>query len=543
MKNFTKLLSLLMVGLFFLNSCRNPAYEVNVLFDAQVITYKAGLQLADANGAALPANIDVTVTGTDAGSIYDFSGTKKIYAPNGIITLGVHPKEIPTASKTLSFNVIIKIPGYEEKNIPMTIAVGQFNQDIKGITMVKTTVPTPYTSVAVKDFPLGANGATTATASFSTPSTTAVPQTTAISIPAGTTFKDAAGNTLTGGAITAQAINFDASDPALVSLFPGGDLSAPNVIGKDGTTGAAFFSPAGFTDITMFVGGVEVRTFSTPIDVSIQVAPTFKLNGSATPIKVGDVLSVYSYQVSTGQFKYETEVAAVLDNSGKLSIPFKTNHLTKFIVGEVFTLKGCTAPNVTFVADWLGANSTTVTVDVYSDNGTKLEATSELQIFNGTVVSFDELPPYAVSYTVKRAGVVVAAGNITDPCAGAPVTITLANPAVPVELVTLLLNVKCPQGQITVPNFDLYYKPVGAPDSQYKLLGTVLKGSIKTTLLKVGVNYDFRAFWGNQVKTVVNRPISLSDMSVTVGENDFLGTKSPQYNKSLLIEACKTPGI
>jgi len=105
MKNFTKLLSFLLVVVFLSNGCRNPAYEVNVLFDAQVITYKAGLQLKDANGAALPGNIDVTVTGADAGSIYDFSGTKKIYAPNGVITLGVHPKEIPTASKTLSFTL------------------------------------------------------------------------------------------------------------------------------------------------------------------------------------------------------------------------------------------------------------------------------------------------------------------------------------------------------------------------------------------------------------------------------------------------------
>jgi hypothetical protein len=540
MKNFTKLLSFLLVVVFLLNGCRNPAYEVNVLFDAQVITYKAGLQLKDANGAALPGNIDVTVTGTDAGSIYDFSGTKKIYAPNGVITLGVHPKEIPTATKTLSFNVIVKIPGYEEKNIPMTIAVNQFSQDIKGITMVKTTVPTPYTSVAVKDFPLGANGATTATSTFGTPSTAAVPQTTSISIPAGTTFKDANGNLLTGGSLTAQAINFDAGDPALVSLFPGGDLSAPNVVGKDGKSGEAFFSPAGFTDITMFVGGVEVKQFSTPINVSIQVDPAFKLNGSATAIKAGDVLSVYSYQVSTGQFKYETEVAASLDANGKLAIPFTTNHLTKFIVGEVFSKTACAIPVVTFIAPWLGANSTVVSIEVLTLDGTKRLAITESQVvLDGTKVSFDDLPPFAVSYIVRQGTTTVAAGNITDPCAGAAFSVTLPNPATPVDLVTLLLNVKCPQGQITVPNFDLYYKAVGAPDSQYTLLGTVTKGSIKTTLLKVGTNYDFRAYWGNTVKTVGNRPITTADMTQAVGENDFLGSKSPQYNKSLLIEACK----
>jgi hypothetical protein len=513
---------------------------VNVLFDAQVITYKAGLQLTDANGGTLPANIDVTVTGTDAGSIYDFSGTKKIYAPNGIITLGVHPKEIPTASKTLSFNVIIKIPGYEEKNIPMTIAVNQFTQDVKGITMVKTTVPTPYTSVAVKDFPLGANGATTTTSSFSTPSTSAVPQTTSISIPSGTTFKDANGNVLTGGSLTAQAINFDAGDPALVSLFPGGDLSASNVVDKDGTVGEAFFSPAGFTDITMFVGGVEVRQFSNPINVSIQLDPTFKMDGSATAIKAGDVLSVYSYQVSTGQFKYETEVAASVDGSGKLAIPFTTNHLTKFIVGQVFSKRKCKTPQITFIAPWLGTNSTVVSIEVLTLDGSRRMAILESQeVFNGTIISIDKLPPFAVSYIIKQGSTTIAAGNITDPCAGSALSITLPNPATPVDLVTLLLNVKCPQGQITVPNFDLYYKPVGAPESQYTLLGTVTNGSIKTTLLKVGTNYDFRAYWGNTIKTVGNRPITTADMSTVVGENDFLGSKSPQYNKSLLIEACK----
>ncbi|MFP5081201.1 hypothetical protein [Pedobacter sp. JCM 36344] len=540
MKNFTKLLSFLLVTAFVFNGCRNPAYEVNVLFDAQVITYKAGLQLTDANGGTLPGNIDVTVTGTDAGSIYDFSGTKKIYAPNGVITLGVHPKEIPTASKTLSFNVIVKIPGYEEKNIPMTIAVNQFSQEIKGITMVKTAVPTPYTSVVVKDFPLGTGGATTTISSFSTPSTAGVPQTTSIAIPAGTTFRDANGTLLTGGALTAQAINFDAGDPELVSLFPGGDLSAPNVIGKDGTVGEAFFSPAGFTDITMYVGGVEVKKFSTPINVSIQVDPTFKLDGSTTPVKAGDVLSVYSYQVSTGQFKYETEVAAIVDGGGKLAIPFTTDHLTKFIVGQVFSKKACKIVQVTFIAPWLGANSTVVSIEILTLDGTKrLDYTKSQVLFDGTKVDFKNLPPFAVSYIVRQGTTAIAAGNITNPCDGTALSVTLPNPATPVDLVTLLLNVKCPQGQITVPRFDLYYKAVGTPDSQYTLLGTVINGSIKTTLLKVGTSYDFRAYWGNTIKTVGNRPITTADMSTTVGENDFLGTKSPQYNKSLLIEACK----
>jgi hypothetical protein len=290
----------------------------------------------------------------------------------------------------------------------------------------------------------------------------------------------------------------------------------------------------------MFVGGVEVRQFSNPINVSIQLDPTFKMDGSATAIKAGDVLSVYSYQVSTGQFKYETEVAASVDGSGKLAIPFTTNHLTKFIVGQVFSKRKCKTPQITFIAPWLGTNSTVVSIEVLTLDGSRRMAILESQeVFNGTIISIDKLPPFAVSYIIKQGSTTIAAGNITDPCAGSALSITLPNPATPVDLVTLLLNVKCPQGQITVPNFDLYYKPVGAPESQYTLLGTVTNGSIKTTLLKVGTNYDFRAYWGNTIKTVGNRPITTADMSTVVGENDFLGSKSPQYNKSLLIEACK----
>ena len=91
MKNFTKLFSFMVLVGFLFNSCRNPAYEINVLFDADVIKYKATVLLKDVAGNPLPNTFKATISGTDAAAIYDFSGTRAIPVVNNVITLGVGP--------------------------------------------------------------------------------------------------------------------------------------------------------------------------------------------------------------------------------------------------------------------------------------------------------------------------------------------------------------------------------------------------------------------------------------------------------------------
>ncbi len=529
----------MLVVAFLFNSCRNPAYELNVIYDAQVITYKATIELVDASGAPLPDNIDVTVTGTDAGSIYDFSGTKKIYAPAGIITVGVHPKEIPTAAKpALNFNLVVKIPGYVEKLLPLTINLNQFSQGIKGVTMVKVVVPSPATAVVVRDIPLSTTGATTTTTTFGTTTSTNVPQTTAITVPAGVTFKDAAGNNIVGGTLTAQAVNYDAADPGFAALFPGGDLKAPNVVLPNGQTSSAFFYPAGYTEVNMYVGGVEVRNFSTPITIAMQLDPTFVAPGSALPVKAGDQLGVYSYQVSTGQFKFETN-ATVVDVAGKPTLSFTTNHLTGFFAGVVVATPGCLDPIATIVApDYPAGVSTTITLSAVN-NTTRIYSEKDYTLSNGATVRFDNLPPSPVAYTIKRTsdGLVLAAGQILDPCAGAPLNITLPPPSSPLTIVKLNLNVVCPGKTFVVPNFDLFYKVTGSTED-FKFLATASGGKIFTTDLKVGTRYDFRATWGSRVKSVGSRLIETADMSTTVDQAGFLGNTQIDANRALLIQAC-----
>jgi hypothetical protein len=541
MKLNIKIYSFFLLAAFLFNSCRNPAYNIDVLFDADVIQYKATIILKDANGAVLP-NLSVSITGTDAASIYDFSGTKQIFAPSGVITLGVTPKAVPTAGKSLSFNVVVKGAGYEDKNIPVTIALDQFSQ-ILNVTMLKTSVPTAVTTVVTKDVPLATDGKTTTATTIETPVSSTVSQTTSLVIPAGTQMRNAAGEILRGSVLTIRTINFNASNPETIDMFPGGSLSAPDVVLEDGTAAAAFFMPAGFANIQMFIDGVEVKTFSAPITISIQVDPSFKPQATGQAVKVGDRLSIYSYEVSTGKFNYETVGTVAVDSKGKLAVSFPMSHLTIFVIGDVIKTADCIEPSVNFVAPWLNDGTQTVSLEILTADGTRSLGRRTIVLRNGLVQKLSGLPALAVQYRIRdNSGRILAEGALSNPCAGANVTVTIGAPTgTPVQNISLILNVNCPgKGLIIVPNFDLFYKPAGAPNSEYRLLGLTENGILKTTSLTIGSSYDFRATWKNETKEVRNRTISELDMSTVVGENDFLGTKSPNYNKSLLIEACKS---
>ncbi|SEA66459.1 hypothetical protein [Pedobacter hartonius] len=537
-KGYTLITLITLASAFLFNSCRNPAYNIDVLFDAAVIKYKATLIVSDAKGATLPT-LNLTISGADAASIYDFSGTKAIYAPGGIITLGVNPNAEPTTSKSIKFNVIVKANGYEDINIPMEIVNGQVSQ-LQEVTLLKSTDNTAASTVVLSTVALNASGTTTAAATIATAANANVATTTSVTIASGTQFKNAAGTVLTGAALGVQLISFDAGDPASLSLFPGGKLSSSNVIMPGSTTPTdAFFIPAASTSIKMTVGNQQVKSFTTPITVTTQLDPAYTMASTGAPVKVGDQLPIYSYQVETGQFTYES-TATVFSSGGKLAVNISTSHLTIFVAGEVFATATCSDTKVSYSASWLSTGTRPMDIEISTNSG-KIIAKSLVLLSDKLNDLFSGLPGIPLHYKVIDAsGETLSTGDLANPCAGNSIIITLTPPSAALENITLQLNIVCPnKGIILVPNFDLYYKPAGAPATAYNILGTASSGLIKTTLLKRGTSYDFKAVWGSQVKIIPNRAITDLDMSTVVGEGLDLG-KNPAANNALLIEACKS---
>jgi len=524
---------MLIVGFLF-NSCRNPAYNIDVTVDANIMNYKATLLVSDVNGA-VPAGLTVSVTGQDAAKVYDFSATKAIYAPGGIVTLGIPYMYTPEANKPLVFNMLFKAPGYMDKLIPMEIQLGQWTQTVL-VTMTKPDQNTVAAAFKEQNTVLSATGATTAPVTVATTSNVNVTQTTTITIPAGTQFKDASGATLTG-TLASTAITYDTADPRSLGLFPGGDMSAPVVTLPSGA-GSAFFFPAGFTTILMEVGGKQVKTFANnPVTVKIQIDPTYKIVATSALVKAGDQLAIYSYEVATGVMKFESNQTVIADGPGKLAVQFTTTHLTDYVATEAKETTTCKDVKVTASASWLtdGA-SRPVTVQLFRANGTVLIGSSALTLSDGLVSTLGLLPEVPVQYKViDITGEQLAEGTILNPCAGEPLNVVIRKPTGVIDAVRLTLNVYCPnKGKIMVPNFDMFFKLPG--ETTYKLLGTFSKGVLTTSALKVGTTYDFKAVWGNQVKLGMSRTITDADMAKTVGDGYYGDTVEP--NRGFLVEAC-----
>jgi hypothetical protein len=535
-KNLRVFLAAGLIGLFS-TSCDKVTQDLDLIVNADVIRYSVLLQVTEPSGA-LPANLSISVTGEDANAIYDISGNKDLVISNGMITLGVHPRNEPTETDPIRFSVKLSGANHLATTIPVTIKKDQFNQ-IKTGTILKLSAAPATVAVVNKTVTLAPNGTSAEPITISNPVTASTPVETKVTVPANTQFLSAAGTPITSGALTMTTINYNTQSATMASLFPGGNLNATDVTGPNSSKISAFFLPAGFTSINMKVGNTEVKKFSTPISISMELNAAFKLQGSATPIKAGDKIGIWSYSEDTGKWTYEKEGTVAVVN-GKPSVSFTTDHLTVYSAADHVVTTNCVSPRLVYDAVWLNSDTQPMTVEAWNDELTIKYYAKTVIMKHDLEDELADLPTLATRYKVLNGrDEVIASGRIASPCLGGKPKINLPAPAAAVVGVTLSLTVKCPEkGTVTPPDFYLFYKPTGAPNSAYKLLGVVTKGKISTTLLDVGTTYDFKAQWGSREKVVGGHKITSKDMSTVVGVNDNLGSVVPDQNRAILIEEC-----
>jgi hypothetical protein len=540
-KNLRVFLAAGLIGLFS-TSCDKVTQDLDLIVNADVIRYSVLVQVTEPSGA-LPTNLSISVTGEDAAAIYDIAGNKNLIISNGIISLGVHPRNEPTETDPIRFNVKLSGPNHLATTIPVTIKKDQFNQ-IKSGTVLKLSAAPATVSIANKTVTLAPNGTSAEPITISNPVTASTPVETKVTVPANTQFLSAAGTPLTGGALTMTTINYNTQSATMATLFPGGNLNATDVTGPNGSKISAFFMPAGFTSINMKVGNTEVKKFSTPISISMELNAAFKLQGSATSIKAGDKIGIWSYSEDTGKWTYEKE-GTIAEVNGKPAVSFTTDHLTVYSAAEHVVTTNCVSPTLVYDAAWLNSDTEPVTVEAWNDELTTRYYAKTVIMKHNLEDELTDLPTFATRYKVLNGrSEIIASGRLDNPCTGGRPKVVLPAPAANVVGITLTLNVKCPSTDkrneisVTPPDFYLYYKPAGAPQSAYKLLGLVEKGKLRTTLLDVGSTYNFKTQWNGYIKETSPQQITSKDMSTTVGENDFLGTRTPDQNKAILIEEC-----
>lgn len=497
--------------------CKKPTDGININVNTSNLFHYTGLvQITDPSGS-VPNNLTVTVTGANAAAVYGLDGKKAMSAPAGIIAFAIHPKMEPTATSPLKFNFVVTGAGYLPLTLPVTVTVDQKTQVIKA-SILNLVVPTAGVTSATTT-------ATAAAGTVVTPitvSTAAAAGTTstAVTVPTGVKLQDANGNTINGNNVTATVNNFQPSQA--LSLFPGGTLVA-NIDNGSGTTAPAALIPAGFVNIQMGVNGTEVKKFSSPIAVSMNLDPSFKNPSTGAAIASGTVVEIDSYDTGTGQWKFEQN-ATVSIVGGNPVVNFSTSHLTIYAatirvgVNTNLNLKFTTnstigdgqSYTVTYAVEYADRPGFTVNlgVIVLTDDGVA-NAYDLSNFFPAAVAGHDLSIKFFAGADILRT-VPIGSGVITSATTNLNIALTLTAPG---PLTDFILKLDCGSvgskvGIFTPPDFYMFYKKAGDPVANYVLLGLVQNGELLTNQLASTQNYDFKAVVGSSVKEVFNHNIA-----------------------------------
>lgn len=536
--------TLLLISITLLH-CTNPLQDVEIQVSTDIIHYSALLEVQDGKGN--PVNdVTVNITGQDADDIYNLAGNKTFLLQGGIIGVGVHPHRDPRPDAPVKFNIELTGTGYLTQNIPVTMVNGRLQQVIKADVLRISDAPAGVAIATPKAALQG--GTNAAEIKLETPVQNQTAEITTISLPAGTRFQNAEGNPISGSQLSAVIAHVDPAKEDAMNIFPGGSLIVDNVEipGQGLQTGT--FNPAGLVNIDMTVGGSEVKHFTQPITVAIQIDPSFTNLATGGPIRPGDVLGVYSYETGAAQWKYEGNANVQIVN-GKPTVSIQTTHLTWFMVGNF--VESCDGTqSLVLSGSWLTPGiKYPMTIDAMVAGRVVGTVQADITTKNNTV-SMTNLPTEGVTIRVKNQNdEILAYKGIPDGCSGTN-GITLNRPSVVNKTVTMQLYVRCPNNVAVIgvlPTFYLYYrvtKPT-ADVSGYKLLGVVEKGFISTTALTPGtVVYDFKAVWGDNVKYSHKKTVA-ADNSAVVGDGsgEIIGEIDPQNNLEMLKEKCKEFGL
>lgn len=552
MKKITKyILPLVLVAAVSLVAirCKKPTNGIYINVNtSDLFHYTALVQIADPSGR-VPNDLSVAITGPSAAAIYGIDGKKALSAPAGIVAIAVHPKMEPTAGNPLKFNLVVTGSGYLPLTIPVTIATTQKSQVIKAsiLNLVVPTAGVGSTSVTAT-----ANAGTVVTPiTASTPTTSGV-ESTSITVPTGTKLQDANGNTIAGNNVSVTVNNFSTTQQTAVNLFPGGSLSSNNIIDNTGATTSAVLLPAGFANIQMSVGGTEVKKFSSPINISMTLDPTFKNPTTGNAIAAGQTMEIDSYDTNTGQWKYEG-VATVQNVGGNMVVNFTTTHLT--IYAAVLKISQQTSLNIAInTAAPIPAGQAYVVgvVARYANSGPSysLYAGAIILTSDNIAILIDlagKLPqptannPIRLDFFDVTGLTLLGSGTISAGATTVNVTLTLTNPG---PLTDLVLKLDCQGagsgkiGIFTPPDFYLMYKPAGSA-SAYQLLGLVQNGELLTNQLLSSSNYDFLAVYGNYSKEVFNHNISENTPANQIVGGTFNGNHSSVINKLNISSLCQ----
>lgn len=328
------IVSFALCGLF-LASCSNNDKDTTTLPPETTALAKSTLlsvQVLDPNGATIEgATVNIT---SDPDDIIPNTQESQLTgaAPAGIVTYT--PNEF---SGTKSLQIIASKDGFLANNIPYTVTGGETNEASIVITSISSNNVTGISASSTSgDSTTGAIVATAKEGDQPEDSKTIVK----IKTDPGATTAD---GTPLGDTLSVVVAQYDHDEPESQDAFPGGfsasienpgDLNTATDQPADGVTptdGNVIFESAGFTAIEVKDDqGNVAKNFNKPVEVSTKIKSDFVNPMTGATIKAGDTIPIWSFEASTGKWRYEKTGTVVDDPDGGLKVDYTVTHLSYY---------------------------------------------------------------------------------------------------------------------------------------------------------------------------------------------------------------------
>ena len=526
MKKFTLIpwLTLLLTGI--ITNCDMPETEVHVSQDFMTHVAQVSFVTDASNEAAGKLleelnEVKVNLDGPDKDKVYNIEGRKDDFKiQGGRLHLLLSPNELTTDTESRTVNVIVDIPGYLKRNVPVTFIKGINNGFVEVALIKETNLPQGIKLAEDKTGKIDPVTGLDKTISIKASNDDVGGVTTEISIPAEVKMfgKNAKGEKEPlSGNLEAKVISFtDNGD--LTAYFPGG-LMPTNIDMGDGTTRDGAFVSAGFAAINMKVNGKTVKTFEGgEVEVKMTLGKTTYNPATGLPFKKDDTIDIWSYDDDKGQWKFEKTGIVQEDTNGSLYVAFTTKHLSYFNLdylasgdgGRCFfaNLKikwtGVTTENkirARFVFTYLGTGTSPWTQRVMTTEG-EVYNDANIYIYNAPRLPI-QIEVYDIDNGKSLAKKTFANGALCN--GNAEISITA--PAPVIELVSLTYKGMCSGTRIYPPVGTLvYYKPAGGNWQIFHYVDYAKRFDTKivTNKLKMNETYDFRIYAGGKFQERTN---------------------------------------
>lgn len=511
-----KKILLVLVASILVISCSTEAIDnFTIRIKPNIMEHIAMIEIYNANDPSVElTNLNITFEGESIDDLYELSGSKNFKPVDGRIAVGLHPRANPAPGEVVSITAIVTADGYLRRREVIEFGLDGLTQSVI-INILEISNP----PAGVKFNPTETIGLTSGSLS-STELITVNPGANSstgmeISLPSGTSFIDRDGNTISGSSLSVDVGHFDSDNAQSMDNFPGGFYVDSVQVGNNTEDG--FFVTAGFTTIDMSVDGTEVKEFSQPITVTMDISDNAVNPNTGNTINIGDTIPVWSYDELDGKWSYEVDGVVTDDGAGGKVVQYSTNHLSWYNLDFKGPRCGGGQSTLTFsIPGWPTNYSEYFTLRaVWPDNPSQPVSrfsTKIKRMYDGASFTLRNVPNQDILILVfggfDRYGTGTPVGSIgpINLCGQStyPVSLNFAPPQN--QVITFSLDAICPSNPniVMTPNtFPVYYKETG-DGGIYSLLGFVENGTGTTNQIQLGRSYDFRGYYdGASVDTTV----------------------------------------